>query len=206
MHAGGDEADGDPVYGIDAIWAPPEPRAVQRHRRPAAAATSASTPAGRPRSGGCGVDIIPNHPTGVWVDDYTVQPENGGLSVFAHEYTHDLGLPDLYDTSGNTGGAENSVGFWSLMSQSRGTLPGDDGIGDRADADWAPGRSSQLGWLDYDVTRAGRSATHVDCGRTSPRQQRPSRHGAGRGAARQERSRPARRPVRRVRQRYFFSD
>ena len=27
---------------------------------------------------------------------------------------HDLGLPDLYDTSGNTGGAENSTAFWTL--------------------------------------------------------------------------------------------
>ena len=74
-----------------------------RHRRSAAAATRRAQP-------------IPNNPTGVWVCDYTIQPENGGLGVFAHEYGHDLGLPDLYDTSGNTGGAENSTGFWTLMS------------------------------------------------------------------------------------------
>ena len=36
--------------------------------------------------------------------------------MFAHEFAHDLGLPDNYDTSGNTGGAENSTGFWDLMS------------------------------------------------------------------------------------------
>ena len=32
--------------------------------------------------------------TGMWVGDYTMQNENGGLGVFAHEYAHDLGLPD----------------------------------------------------------------------------------------------------------------
>ena len=52
-----------------------------------------------------------------WIGDYTIEPENGGVGVFAHEFGHDLGLPDLYDTSGNTGGAENSVGFWSLVLQ-----------------------------------------------------------------------------------------
>ena len=35
------------------------------------------------------------NPTGIWVGDYTIQPENGGLGVFAHEFGHDLGLPDL---------------------------------------------------------------------------------------------------------------
>lgn len=37
--------------------------------------------------------------TGIWVGDYTIQPENGGLGVYAHEYGHDLGLPDHYDTA-----------------------------------------------------------------------------------------------------------
>ena len=37
--------------------------------------------------------------TGLWVGDYTIQAENGGLSTIAHEYGHDLGLPDHYDTA-----------------------------------------------------------------------------------------------------------
>ncbi len=32
--------------------------------------------------------------------------------MFAHEFGHDLGLPDYYDTDGG----ENSTGFWTLMS------------------------------------------------------------------------------------------
>ena len=49
---------------------------------------------------------------GYWIGDYTVEAENGGLGVFAHEFGHDLGLPDFYDT--NAG--ENSTAFWTLMS------------------------------------------------------------------------------------------
>ncbi len=170
VHAGADESDGDPVYGIDAIWAHKGHAQVQPPGTgPGGDGCETSEPtagckggvnAGSGGTSGGFVDIIPNHPTDVWVDDYTVQPENGGLSVFAHEYTHDLGLPDLYDTSGNSGGAENSVGFWSLMSQSRGTLPGDEGIGDRP-MPLGAWEKFALGWLDYKVTRAGRSATHV---------------------------------------------
>ncbi|WP_205471137.1 immune inhibitor A domain-containing protein [Nocardioides sp. SYSU D00038] len=50
--------------------------------------------------------------TGLWIRDYTTEPENGGLGVFAHEFGHDLGLPDYYDTVDG----DNSTGFWNLMS------------------------------------------------------------------------------------------
>ncbi|MGZ4497250.1 MAG: immune inhibitor A domain-containing protein [Nocardioides sp.] len=163
VHAGGDEADGDPVYGEDAIWS---------HRWYAQIEPFGTGPADGGQFGGVNVGEgglsdpngakvqIPDNPTGVWVGDYTIQPENGGLSVFSHEFGHDLGLPDLYDTSGNTGGASNSVEFWSLMSQSRGTAPGDSGIGDRP-MPFGAWEKFQLGWLDYDVARAGQSSTHV---------------------------------------------
>ena len=39
-----------------------------------------------------------------------------GCSVFAHEYAHDLGLPDDYDT---TGAGDNPIEQWTLMAQSR---------------------------------------------------------------------------------------
>ncbi|RMF88045.1 MAG: M6 family metalloprotease domain-containing protein, partial [Nitrospinota bacterium] len=53
----------------------------------------------------------------VYVYGYTTEPETwfGGtdmtIGVFAHEYGHTLGLPDLYDTDYSSKG----VGDWSLM-------------------------------------------------------------------------------------------
>ncbi len=94
--------------------------------------------------------------TGIWVGDYTIQPENGGLGVFAHEYGHDLGLPDHYDT---TNASSNSTGFWTVMSSGSylgdgtadiGSTPGDFGAWDKL----------QLGWLEYDVATAGIDSDH----------------------------------------------
>ena len=73
---------------------------------------SPGSPPGPPQNplGGTQIDNL-----GLWVGDYTIQPENGGRSVFYHEYGHDLGLPDLYDTA--SGG--DQIGWWSIMAQSR---------------------------------------------------------------------------------------
>lgn len=56
--------------------------------------------------------------------DYTVMPEDGAMGVFAHEYGHDLGLPDEYDTQ-YTGTGE-AVGYWSIMASGSwaGKVPG----------------------------------------------------------------------------------
>ncbi len=107
----------------------------------------------------------------MWVGDYTIQPENGGMSVFAHEYTHDLGLPDLYDTDGG----ENSVNYWSLMAQSRESGPNDDSIGNRA-SDLGAWDKLQLGWLDYETVLPSQNRTH----RARPARVQ-HRQGAGRG-------------------------
>ena len=87
VHSGGDQADGDPWQGEDAIWS----------HRWYAFQNSSARPADANELGGTQIGN-----TGLWVADYTIQPENGGLSVFAHEYGHDLGLPDLYDTATGT--------------------------------------------------------------------------------------------------------
>lgn len=49
---------------------------------------------------------------GVKVFAYSTEPEDGKVGVFAHEFGHVLGLPDLYDSTYRSGG----VGNWCLMS------------------------------------------------------------------------------------------
>ncbi|MBO4257077.1 immune inhibitor A domain-containing protein [Streptomyces griseorubiginosus] len=141
VHAGEDESAGGGAQGTDAIWA---------HRWYAFGTDAGATGPANNKLGGTQVGD-----TGVWVGDYTMQPENGGLGVYAHEYGHDLGLPDEYDTNGG----DNSTGFWTLMSsgswlgtgkQAIGDLPGDMNAWDKL----------QLGWLNYDVAKAGTRSAH----------------------------------------------
>jgi M6 family metalloprotease-like protein len=48
---------------------------------------------------------------GVKAVGYTMQAETSPLGTFAHEFGHDLGLPDLYDTDYSSVG----VGYWDIM-------------------------------------------------------------------------------------------
>lgn len=61
--------------------------------------------------------------------DYTVMPEDGATGVFAHEYGHDLGLPDEYDTAYS--GTGEAVAYWSIMSAGSwaGKIPGTEPTG-----------------------------------------------------------------------------
>lgn len=90
-----------------------------------------------------------------WVGKYTIQPENGGVGVFAHEYGHDLGLPDLYDTSGG----ENGTGFWTLMSSGSWLDDGQDTTGNKS-SHMGAWEKFQLGWLNYEVAYAGEKSEH----------------------------------------------
>ncbi|MEQ7008162.1 immune inhibitor A domain-containing protein [Actinopolymorpha sp. B17G11] len=140
VHAGEGEEAGGGAQGGDAIWS---------HRWYAFQGLN-DGPDGNPRGG------VPIGDTGMWIGDYTTEPENGGLGVFAHEFGHDLGLPDLYDTAGG----DNSTGFWSLMSSGSWLNKGKDDIGT------SPGymgawEKLQLGWLDYDVVSPDRASTTV---------------------------------------------
>ncbi|MDP1270949.1 immune inhibitor A domain-containing protein, partial [Klebsiella pneumoniae] len=45
--------------------------------------------------------------------EYTIEPEDGAVGVFAHEFGHVLGLPDEYDTMYT--GAGEPINSWSVM-------------------------------------------------------------------------------------------
>ena len=149
VHSGGDEADGDPIYATDAIWS---------HRSysnlafgptcsdPVANNTACltGTPIGGTIVGGQ-ITNPDNTYTGFLIGDYTMQPENGGRSVFYHEYVHDLGLPDDYNV---LNGGDNNNEHWTLMAQSRLGAATDGGIGERG-GDLGAWNKLQLGWLNY---------------------------------------------------------
>ena len=146
IHAGMGEEVGGGAQGANAIWS---------HRW---YAYYPGSPAGPDGAGPHGFQGVRIGTTNYWIGDYTIEPENGGVGVFSHEFAHDLGLPDEYDTSGNTGGAENSTAWWTLMSQgSYGTQTDDLGSSPTHMSAWD---KFQLGWLNYEVAQAGQKSEH----------------------------------------------
>jgi immune inhibitor A len=142
VHAGEGEDAGGGAQGADAIWS---------HRWYVNATDFGTT---GPTVGGTEVLFGGSQigDTGYWIGDYTVEPENGGLGVFAHEFAHDLGLPDFYDT--NAG--ENGTAFWTVMSSGSWLGDGTEDIGTRPNY-MGPWEKLQLGWLDYEVVSGGQS-------------------------------------------------
>jgi immune inhibitor A len=139
IHAGEGEEAGGGAQGTDAIWS---------HRWFVNANSAGSSGPSGNLAGGAQIGD-----TGIWIGDYTTEPENGGLGVFTHEFGHDLGLPDLYDTAGG----DNGTGFWTLMSAGSWLNHGTDSIGT------TPGymgawEKLQLGWLDYKQLNYGTNA------------------------------------------------
>ena len=57
--------------------------------------------------------------------DYTINPEDGAAGVFSHEFGHDLGMPDEYDTQ-YTSAYSEPISNWSIMSSGSGAgkIPG----------------------------------------------------------------------------------
>lgn len=146
IHAGEGEETGGGAQGEDAIWS---------HRWYAWFSANGPDGVGPHSFGGTRIGN-----SSYWIGDYTIEPENGGVGVFAHEFGHDLGLPDLYDTSGNTGGAENSTGFWTLYSSGSYGSSGrpEDGIGSKP-IPMSAYEKIFLGWSNYQLFFAGQKAS-----------------------------------------------
>ncbi|MGO4104169.1 immune inhibitor A domain-containing protein [Leifsonia sp. YAF41] len=132
VHAGEDKSGGGGAQGTSAIWA-----------HSSAVAGGAAIPG-----------------TTLKLSNYIVQPEDSGVGVFAHEYGHDLGLPDLYDTSG---AGDSDVDFWDLMSSGSHSgpifqsMPTHMGLWDK----WV------LGWADPEVLNPGDKTKTIKVGQSS---------------------------------------
>jgi len=146
IHAGEGEETGGGAQGANAIWS---------HRWYAYFSANGPDGTGPHNFGGLRIGG-----SNYWIGDYTIEPENGGVGVFSHEFGHDLGLPDLYDTSGNTGGAENSTGFWTLYSSGSYGSTGkpEEGIGSKP-VPMSALEKIQLGWSNYQLFFAGQKAS-----------------------------------------------
>jgi immune inhibitor A len=132
VHAGEDASGGGGVQGTQAIWA---------HSS----------------------NIIPGHTipgTDIMASNYIVQPEDSGVGVFAHEYGHDLGLPDLYDIGS---GGDSDVDFWDLMGSGSHTGPVFQGIPTHMGL-WD---KFVRGWANPLILNPGDPAQTVDLGQTS---------------------------------------
>ena len=141
VHAGAGEETGGGAQGANAIWS---------HRWYAFSNDIGVAGPVNNKLGGIQFGSL-----NMWAGDYTIQPENGGLGVFAHEYAHDLGLPDQYDTAGG----DNSTGFWTIMSSGSYLGNGRFDIGSRP-GDFNAWEKLQLGWLDWvGITDDGKTTT-----------------------------------------------
>ena len=138
IHAGEGEEAGGGAQGEDAIWS---------HRWYAFSDGIGSTGPANFKGGGVQIGN-----SGIWVGDYTTEPENGGLGVFTHEFGHDLGLADYYDTAGG----DNSTAFWTLMSSGSWLNTGGDSIGTKPGY-MGPHEKMLLGWLDYALVKYGQN-------------------------------------------------
>ncbi len=82
--------------------------------------------------------------------DYTVQPADGAAGVFSHEYGHDLGLPDEYDTQYS--GTGEAVAYWSIMASGSwaGKVPGTEPTGFSAWSKEYLQAAHDGNWLKYE--------------------------------------------------------
>jgi M6 family metalloprotease-like protein len=98
---------------------------------------------------------------GKMINDYMINPETRGslavprlvgIGVFAHEFGHNLGLPDLYDTDPSNGDSEG-IGNWGLMAG--GTWLG----GEHRPGGFCAWAKEELGWITPTVLASNATGT-----------------------------------------------
>ena len=136
VHAGVDQSAGGGAEGDDAIWA--SSWWVLDYSTPG--------PGDNPGFQIPGSDL--------WVGPYTINPEDGGIGVFSHEFGHDLGLPDQYNY---IGAVDAMPQYWTLMD--RGSWLGSPEFGlDTRPSDMDAWSKYYLGWVDPVVVPRGATA------------------------------------------------
>jgi immune inhibitor A len=95
---------------------------------------------------------------------YSMVSENDPMGVFAHEYSHQLGMPDLYDTDGaGSGGQTDGAGLWDIMAAGaylgNGDYPSLPSAWSRAIVGWADVRTITANQNGLQLPSANRGAT-----------------------------------------------
>jgi immune inhibitor A len=87
---------------------------------------------------------------------YSMVSEFDPMGVFAHEFSHQLGLPDLYDTDGaGSGGQTDGAGLWDIMAA--GAYLGGGDVPSLPSA-WS---RAQAGWADVVAVTANRNSVQL---------------------------------------------
>jgi M6 family metalloprotease-like protein len=124
---------------------------IWSHRSSYSGWTGSSYTTKSPRTGGGFIEI----------DDYVIMPSlacDGAtmiqIGVFAHEFGHAFGLPDLYDTDRDNG-ASSGLGNWCLMA---GGSWGGDGRSPERPVHMNPWAKAYLGWANIKPVPVGPGA------------------------------------------------
>ena len=145
IHAGSDQSAGGGAEGTDSIWA--HSWGIYENY--------SGGPGDGPGMMIPGTEGLGPQGLGIWAYNYTINPEDGDVGVFCHEFGHDLGLSDQYDYSSYTGDATS--GFWTIMGS--GSWLGRQWGGGSQPSNMNADDKTYLGFTQPKVVKRGKTAT-----------------------------------------------